>query len=120
MLPSSDPRIWGPVVWDALFVIACNYPHAASSDDVLRMCAFLAAMSHQLPCPVCGAHFRAFMRSRDLRADLASRDCVVQTLVDSHNDICIKTGGRRLSSSQVLRIFSVGKAQNENVGLWLD
>lgn len=87
LLPSSDPRIFGPAVWQALHVLAQSYPEVADDGKQHQCKRFLFALSHMLPCAHCAKHFRAHLRGHDLRHAVRGKDALVSFLVDAHNAV---------------------------------
>jgi len=90
-LPSADPRIFGPPTWECLHILAQNYPAQADGQLRKRWRRFLFALSHLLPCSHCGAHFRRFLRTHNLRDALARRESLVAFLVEAHNAVTRRT-----------------------------
>ena len=87
LLPSSDPRIFGPVVWQALHVLAESYPVSADDEKQHQCKRFLFALSHMLPCAHCAKHFRTCLRKPDLRRAVRGKDALVAFLVHAHNAV---------------------------------
>jgi hypothetical protein len=87
LLPSSDPRIFGPAVWQALHILAAGYPQQADSEKQRRCRRFLVSLSHMLPCEHCATHFRTCLRGQDLRRAVRGREALVRFLVDTHNSV---------------------------------
>ena len=87
LLPSSDPRIFGPPAWECLHILAQNYPFKADVKTQRRCRRFLFCLSHLLPCEHCGKHFRRFLRRSDLLHALLGRASLVNFMVDAHNSI---------------------------------
>ena len=87
LLPSCDPRIFGPPTWECLHILAQNYPVNAD-EKTRRACGrFLLCLSRLLPCEHCGKHFRRFLRRADLIQATSGRAALVTFLVDAHNAV---------------------------------
>jgi hypothetical protein len=87
LLPSYDPRIFGPPTWECLHILAQNYPVKAD-ERTRRACGrFLFCLSRLLPCEHCGKHFRRFLRGRDVQRASSGRAALVALLVDAHNAV---------------------------------
>ena len=87
LLPSSDPRIFGPSVWQTLHVLAANYPEHADNEKQRQCRRFMFALSHMLPCAHCAKHFRAYLRRHDLRGAAHGKQTLISFLVDAHNEV---------------------------------
>ena len=87
VLPSSDPRVFGPPVWKTLHIIAQNYPEQADEKVQRNMRRLLLSVSRLLPCHHCGKHFRHFLRSSDLPAAVSGKAELVSLLVEAHNHV---------------------------------
>ena len=87
MLRSCDPRIFGPPTWKMLHILAANYPDRASPRIQKHCCRFLFSLSHLLPCPRCGSHFRGYLRSNNLKRCVEGRERLIPFLVEAHNEI---------------------------------
>ena len=85
LLPSSDPRIFGPTVWQTLHVLAACYPEHANRDRQRHCRRFMFALSYMLPCRHCAKHFREYLRKNDLRGAVCARESLVSFLVNGHN-----------------------------------
>jgi hypothetical protein len=91
VLPSSDPRVFGPPTWECLHILAQNYPEQADEKTRRRCRRFLSCLSHLLPCSHCGKHFRAFLCRADLKSAVSGRAPLVALLVAAHNAVSART-----------------------------
>lgn len=84
LLPTGDPRIFGPPVWKTLHILAQNYPRLASRDTRRKCKCFLFSLSYLLPCSHCGKHFRSFLRRSNVSHAIKRRKSLVALLVRAH------------------------------------
>lgn len=120
ILPSCDPRAFGPGLWQSLHVLAANYPECASESTRRQCRRFLTALAHMLPCEECGRHFRAYLRSVDLRRAVKGRRNLVRLLVDAHNDVTSHTQPERapFSIQDAARLYAHAECSLPLANVW--
>ena len=94
LIPTSDPRGFGPIVWQALHTLAVNYPKKASKEKRLNCIRFLYSLSHLLPCIECGRHFRKYLDRNNCKRATQGKENLVSFLVAAHNKIKKFTGSK--------------------------
>ena len=97
---------WGRKTWDAIFLLAADYPHDnVCSDDVVvpdevvrRKRRAWKRMFESLPdvlsCPLCGDHFRAYMErdgGRPFRNALQNRETLFAWLHNCKDEVNKRT-----------------------------
>lgn len=122
LLPSSDPRAFGPVVWAALHILAQNYPARPSERKARRCLRFLFAVSHLLPCRSCGRHFRKYLREHDVWAAVKTRASLVALLVGAHNSVSARVRPSRapFTVEDARALYSTAPAARPLAGVWGD
>lgn len=93
---TTDPLIYGPILWMALHYISAAYPQADveyESDPVVmkeyqnQAKAFVQSLPFLLPCGHCGSHFHDFLQRRDLDKDTMDKTSFIKLFVDAHNHV---------------------------------
>ena len=107
---TSDPRIFGPIVWPGLHIMAENYPEKADKNHKKACVKFLEGLPWMLPCGHCGSHLlkresqplddegesigqlikdeEATLRKRkNLRQACKNRKALRSFLVEAHNNV---------------------------------
>jgi hypothetical protein len=107
---TSDPRIFGPIVWPGLHIMAENYPEVADKDHKKACVNFLRGLPWMLPCGHCGSHLlkreagqgdvpidelidslkdddKRKQRNKNLRQACSSRKALRSYLVEAHNNV---------------------------------
>ena len=94
---------WGGPTWDALFLLAADFPHER---DCLEDMPFVARelqerragwtqLLHSLPnvitCPVCADHFEDYMRRYPVAAALRNRDTLFRWLHRAKDEVNRRT-----------------------------
>jgi hypothetical protein len=111
---------WGKKTWDALFLLAADYPHEQSckDDDELspEVIAFkreswkrlFQALPGVLSCPKCGAHFKSYME-RDgghaFREALKSREALFKWLHKCKDEVNRRTSRKSVPLQRVRRRY---------------
>ena len=75
---TSDPRIFGPIIWPGLHIMAENYPEKADKDHKKACVNFLRGLPWMLPCGDCGSHL--------LKRESGQGDVPIDQLIDSLKD----------------------------------
>lgn len=97
LLPSSDPRVFGPPVWLSVHIMAANYPTIARR-NVRKACRrFLTSLPYMLPCDHCGAHLRQYLRDHrtELHGAIRTRENLVTFCINLHNYVGLHTNPNR-------------------------
>lgn len=94
------PRYWGRSVWDALFLLAADYPHARDCDDDEPYVGaearrkswkrFLKALPGVLTCGVCAYHFERYIKrggDEALNEALTDRDTLFRWLHRAKSEV---------------------------------
>ena len=104
------PTHWGRRTWDALFLLAADYPHAkeCADDDeyppeVVRerrraWKQMLQALPGVLTCGVCSYHFEQYMRrdgGRPMEAALRDREALLKWLYAAKDEVNRRNRVRR-------------------------
>lgn len=86
---SSDPKVWGPIFWTALHIMAVHYPVQASPLVQQRMRDRLMALPYEIPCAACRPHASAYLESKSVEVNKAvtGREELNKFLVEFHNKV---------------------------------
>ncbi len=86
---SSDPKVWGPIFWTALHIMAVHYPVQASPLVQQRMRDRLMALPYEIPCAACRPHASAYLESKSAEVNKAvtGREELNKFLVEFHNKV---------------------------------
>ena len=92
---------WGRATWDAIFLLAADYPHAQDCTDDVELTRetvafkrkmwkqFFLSLPGVLSCPVCGEHFRKYMErdnGKHFNEALENRDKLFEWLHKCKNE----------------------------------
>ena len=111
---------WGRRTWDALFLLAADYPHDnVCSDDVLvpsevvrqkrkAWKKLFLSLPDVLSCPVCGDHFQKYMErdnGRSFNRALENRETLFQWLHKCKDEVNKRTQRQSPSLEKVRRSY---------------
>lgn len=111
---------WGRRTWDALFLLAADFPHARACDDDVPLSerdvakkrsaweALFRTLPDVLSCPVCGEHFRDFMARKGgapFRAALRNREALFRWLHECKADVNRRTRRKNAALASVRRRY---------------
>mmetsp|Transcript_95193 Transcript_95193/g.188589 ORF Transcript_95193/g.188589 Transcript_95193/m.188589 type:complete len:181 (-) Transcript_95193:170-712(-) len=103
LLPSCDPRVWGPPVWNALHKLIAGYPTEVPPDMQTHTATLMESLSHTLPCKSCREHLQQHFLSDPIEPHLATRDDLQRWLVHLHNSVNEDLGKPILSEEEALQ-----------------
>ena len=86
---SSDPKIWGPVLWKFLHIMAHNYPEHPTPQTKASSRQFFFSLRHLLPCEICRIHYSEFLAKRQPETD--SAEALQEWLLSLHNEVSART-----------------------------
>ena len=66
IVPSGDPRVFGPFTWETFHVMAQNYPQTPNQVTITQCQNFVNAIPYMIPCSQCGYHFQKFIEEKFL------------------------------------------------------
>ncbi len=95
-----SPKIWGRQAWHFIHMVALSYPDNPTEEDKKNYLRFFQSLSHALPCPVCGEHFKQNMDKSPPRLD--SRKELFEWTVDIHNEVNKMNQKKVLSYDQAI------------------
>ena len=97
IVPSGDPRVFGPFTWETFHVMAQNYPQTPNQVTITQCQNFVNAIPYMIPCSQCGYHFQKFIEeylSNNPRA-FHSQSELIQFFVEAHNNVSKYTNPNR-------------------------
>ena len=118
------PSHWGKHTWDALFLLAADYPHAQECADDDEYPAdvvqerrrawrrLLQALPGVLTCGVCSHHFEKYMQrngGRNMEAALEDREALLQWLYAAKDEVSKRNGTRKSPPCERVRRHYVPK-----------
>ena len=86
---STDPKIWGPVLWKFLHIMAHNYPENPNPQTKASSRQFFYSLRHLLPCETCRTHYSEFLSKRQPETD--SPEALQEWLLWLHNEVTART-----------------------------
>jgi hypothetical protein len=86
---STDPKIWGPVLWKFLHIMAHNYPENPNPQTKASSRQFFFSLRHLLPCETCRVHYSELLSKRQPETD--SSDSLQEWLLWLHNEVSART-----------------------------
>mmetsp|Transcript_2209 Transcript_2209/g.6269 ORF Transcript_2209/g.6269 Transcript_2209/m.6269 type:complete len:225 (-) Transcript_2209:29-703(-) len=95
-----DPAVWGPPTWFFLHCMTLALPDQVPEEQQERIRGLMYDLQKVLPCPACGAHLADHMRLHPIEPHLATRDGLVQWMVDIHNLVNVDIGKREWTRTE--------------------
>jgi len=95
---------WGRRTWDALFLLAADFPHKQQCDDDAEYTrrevqekrrawnSILSSLPDLMSCPICGSHFKTYMRRHPVA--LQNREALMRWLYRAKDDVNCRTNRR--------------------------
>ncbi len=112
MTNNIDPLLWGPHGWHFMHYITFAYPINPSTTDKENMSNFFTSLKNILPCDSCRTHFETHLKKNPLTNEaLASRQSLVDWLINIHNEVNIMNHKPTVSNNDVMKYYS-SKSQN--------
>lgn len=113
---TSDPRIFGPIIWPGLHIMAENYPEKADKGHKKACVQFLEGLPWMLPCGHCGSHLLK-------RESSAGEESIEDLLKDEEAKITKRRNLRKACKGRKnLRAYLVGAhnnvSQNNKKPIW--
>ena len=105
---TSDPKIWGPILWSYLHYSAINYPEHPTKQQVKEMKDWLCSLPTTIPCKNCSQHYRKYIEQNREQLDkiCSCRDHLFNFLVDIHNKVNKRNGKKELTYDEARKIYS--------------
>jgi hypothetical protein len=97
---AMNTKVWGPPTWFFLHSMAMAYPKKIDIKNSIhveikqQMYAFLSALGHVLPCPICGDSYSEYITRKDylIWKQLDSRKDLTYFIYRIHNRVNEKLG----------------------------
>jgi len=86
--------------------MAAKYPEAPSEEKKAACRQMLEALPDLLPCEDCGNHFRAFMKTADLKEACSSRQRFSNLMCRAHNGVNERTGKEPFSCDDAVERYA--------------
>lgn len=119
---SRTPQHWGKATWDAIFLLASDFPHFEKTCEVhedqlsreecrRKQRAFkkmLEGLMESLPCSICSEHFRKAMqknKGKDFQRALQDRELLFRWLYLVKNDVNKRNRKKSISFEAVKRKY---------------
>lgn len=126
LVETAEPRIFGPIVWPGLHIMAQNYPVNPNKYHKQGCKKFLAGLPFMLPCPYCGSHLlktelydeeedtmeaksnpeNQKQRMKNMHNACSSRYTLSEFLVQAHNKVNEHNGKPRWTGEQAKNFYS--------------
>lgn len=89
-VPSSDPRVSGPILWDAFFLIAVGYPNNPSDETQENAIKFLESIPAMIPSIESKCFVANYNKNIDLQQVCSSKKNFLLYWVDLKNAVSEK------------------------------
>lgn len=113
-----DPDHWGKKTWDALFLLASDFPHERECDEDTEYHpstlkkrkeswrSLLRSLPGVITCGSCSDHFKDFVEKEGRLEDaLLNRDTLFEFLYQAKDEVNKRRGRKSLSLRSVKRIY---------------
>lgn len=89
IIPTSDPRVFGPPAWKTFHIFAENYPNNPNKQTQQSCINFIKSIPYMLPCETCGFDFNEFINKylQSGKEINKNRDQLRTFFVEAHNNV---------------------------------
>ena len=88
MYREMKPELWGSHAWIFLHAVTMHYPNNPTPQDRQNMRNFFNSVQYILPCDICSQNLQRHMSRYPLTNNvLASKDSLINWLIDIHNEV---------------------------------
>lgn len=101
-----DPEVWGPPTWFFLHSMTLSLPAQVPPEKQQSLKALMMDLQTTLPCPSCGEHLAEHMKEYPIEPHLATRDSMVDWMINLHNMVNRACGKRELPKEEVLPLYA--------------
>ncbi len=124
---SHHQQHWGRRTWDSLFLLASDFPHRRQCDDDAEFSrrevaqrrrawkSLLESLPNVLSCPVCGSHFREYMRRHPVSQALQNRETLLGWLYRAKVEVNHRTNRSSISYKRVRKRYIPSCARRSRV-----
>jgi hypothetical protein len=126
LVETAEPRIFGPIIWPGLHIMAQNYPENPNKYHKQGCKKFLAGLPFMLPCADCGSHLlkselygegedtmeaksnpkNQKQRMKNMYNACSSRYNLSEFLVEAHNKVNENNGKPTWTGEQAKNFYS--------------
>ena len=86
----ANPASWGPSAWVFLHCVSLTYPRNPTKEDKQHYRTFFESLADTLPCKLCQAEYRQWLKNHPVGPHLSSRKKLSAWLIDLHNNVNMK------------------------------
>ena len=96
-MTTGDPRVFGPIIWQSLHIMAQNYPDEPNSETRQQCQAFIKSLPYMLPCSHCGKHLQEFINDYQQKQIpiCDNQASLIKFFVEAHNNVSSHTNPDR-------------------------
>lgn len=92
---TSNPNLWGPVLWKSMEYIVAKYPDHPNSQQQQAAIEYFQALRYLLPCQTCQEHFAKLLLDLPVTQYVQSRSQLSGWLIEIHNRVNDRLGKPR-------------------------
>ena len=105
---TSNPNVWGPMLWFTLHNGAAKYPVKPSPLYISKMKDLITSLPYILPCISCQVHANNHIENHKNNLDdiCSSREKVFKFFVDFHNSVNRRTNKKEMSYEDAFKMYN--------------
>lgn len=97
--------VWGNHAWEFLHACSMEYPENPTPEDKLAARALFRSLMRMLPCDDCCRHYSQEIRASPVEEHLASRETLVDWVLQLHNKVNARLGKPPVTKQQLLKKY---------------
>ena len=109
---TSDPKEWGPMLWNFMHTMAANYPAKPTLQDKESAKQFFISLKKLLPCEVCRDHYTSLLLRNP--PQIGTSESLQMWVLWLHNEINRRLGNKPQWTLEQLKLIYVPSPNSIN------